>query len=220
MQGAARAGIEREELRLQVITLEKALAEADDERDAAAGGGTAAPASDPGPSGEILRSMLAVLRRTPFAPAPLRVAAQEAEAAAGAKAERPSGWARVALLDRDIGGLESLADELEEAGVDVKLASHPEELTLLLKTPEGRELDATICDVLAFRPDQNVAGLFRSWEKDRPGLAFYLSLGRESQPEVERAQRVPQSLTRGRLQRPLNRTDLLAALEPLRRRMP
>jgi hypothetical protein len=162
--------------------------------------------------------VLAVLRRTPFAPAPLRVAAHEAATAVGAKADRAPAWARVALLDRDIGGLESLAAELEEAGVDVKLASHPEEITLLLKTPEGRELDATVCDVLAFRPDQNVAGLFRSWEKDRPGLALYLSLGRESQPEVERAQRVPQSLTKGRFQRPLNRTELIGVLEPLRPR--
>jgi len=35
---------------------------------------------------------------------------------------------------------------------------------------------------------------------------------------VERAQRVPVSLTKGRLQRPLVRTDLLEMLEPLRRR--
>ena len=115
-------------------------------------------------------------------------------------------------------GLQDLAAELESAGIDVKVAGHPEEIALLLKTPEGRSLDAAVCDVLAFRPDQNVAGLFRSWDRDRPGLAFYLSLARDSPPEVERAQRVPVSLTKGRLQRPLARTDLLEMLEPLRRR--
>ena len=164
----------------------------------------------------VLRRALAVLRRTPYLPPPLRVAAQEAEATVGAKDQRP--WARIALLDRDSAGLEPLAAELEAEGLDVKIASHPEELALLLKTPEGRELDAAICDVLAFRPDQTVAGIFRGWEKDRPGLALYLSFSRDSPPEVERAQRVPLSLTKGRFQRPLNRLELMEMLEPLRRR--
>ena len=127
---------------------------------------------------------------------------------------------RVAVLDRDTAGLEPLAAELESAGLDVKIASHPEELALLLKTPQGRELDAAICDVLAFRPDQTVAGIFRGWEKDRPGLALYLSFSRDSPPEVERVQRVPLSLTKGRFQRPLNRTELMEMLEPLRRPTP
>ncbi len=135
----------------------------------------------------------------------------------GEKDERPGRWARIAVLDRDSAGLEPLAAELESAGLDVKIASHPEELALLLKTPEGRELDAAICDVLAFRPDQNLAGIFRGWEKDRPGLALYLSFGPDSPPEVERAQRVPLTLTKGRFQRPLNLTELMEMLEPLRR---
>jgi hypothetical protein len=169
---------------------------------------------------EVLRRALAVLRRTPFIPPPLRVAMQEADAAVGEKDERPGRWLRIAVLDRDTTGLEPLATELEAAGMDVKIASHPEELALLLKTPQGRELDAVICDVLAFRPDQTVAGIFRGWEKDRPGLALYLSFSRDSQPEVERAQRVPLPLTKGRFQRPLNRAELTEMLEPLRRPTP
>jgi hypothetical protein len=145
------------------------------------------------------------------------VAAEEARAAMGDEDDQPGRWLRVAVLDRDSAGLDSLAAELESAGLDVKIASHPEELALLLKTPEGRELDAAICDVLAFRPDQTVAGIFRGWERDRPGLALYLSFTRDSPPEVERAQRVPLPLTKGRLQRPLNRAELLEMLEPLRR---
>jgi hypothetical protein len=79
-------------------------------------------------------------------------------------------------------------------------------------------VNAAVCDVLAFRPDQNVAGLFRAWEKDRPGLALFLSFGPDSMTEVERAQRVPLSLTTGRFRRPLNRPELLELLEPLARR--
>jgi hypothetical protein len=157
------------------------------------------------------------MRRTPFLPPPLRVAAQEAEVAAGAKVDRKEVWALVVILDRDTPALEPLAGQLESAGLDVKIASHPEEIALLLKTPEGREMDAAICDVLAFRPDQNVAGIFRGWEKDRPGLALYVSFSRDSAPEVERAQRVPHSLTKGRFQRPLDWNDLMSMLQPLRR---
>jgi hypothetical protein len=241
-ESVARLILEREELRQQVTTLEKALGEVEEERDevrgeanrvasrlqaleAARRAGTdeavAGRAAEPPPgtsdSVEVFRRAVAVLRRTPFLPPPLRVALQEAEAAVGEKAERPGRWLRVAVLDRDTAGLDPLAAELESAGLDVKIASHPEELALLLKTPEGRELDAAICDVLAFRPDQTVAGIFRGWGRDRPGLALYLSFSRDSPPEVERAQRVPLSLTKGRFQRPLNRAELLEMLEPLRR---
>ena len=186
----------------------------------AATGSTAEAVPGSSETVEVLRRALAVLRRTPFLPPPLRVAVQEAEAAVGEKDERPGRWLRIAVLDRDTAGLEPLAAELESAGLDVKIASHPEELALLLKTPQGRELDAVICDVLAFRADQTVAGIFRGWEKDRPGLALYLSFSRDSPPEVERTQRVPLALTKGRFQRPLNRTELMEMLEPLRRPTP
>jgi hypothetical protein len=235
----ARHILEREELRQQVTALETALGEVEEERDEirtearrlagdlnaahAAGGGeetthrAAAPAPGSGETAEVFRRAMSVLRRTPFLPPSLRVAMQEAEAAVGEKDERPPRWLRVAVLDRDTAGLEPLAAELESAGVDVRIASHPEELALLLKTPQGRELDAAICDVLAFRPDQTVAGIFRGWERDRPGLALYLSFTRDSPPEVERAQRVPLTLTKGRLQRPLSPAEVLEMLEPLRR---
>jgi hypothetical protein len=142
---------------------------------------------------------------------------REAEVALGEKDQRLGRWLRLAFLDRDTVSLEPLAAELESAGMDVKLASHPEELALLLKTQQGRELDAVVCDVLAFRPDQTVAGIFRGWERDRPGLAMYLSFSRDSPPEVERAQRVPLSLTKGRFQRPVNQAELMEMLKPLRR---
>jgi hypothetical protein len=238
----ARHILEREELRQQVTTLEKALGEAEEERDeirseanrlahkleaaraAGAGGEMTGRTAEPPPGSsetvEVFRRAMTVLRRTPFLPPSLRVAMQEAEAAVGDRDERPARFLRVAVLDRDTAGLEPLAAELESAGFDVKIASHPEELALLLKTPQGRELDAAICDVLAFRPDQTVAGIFRGWEKDRPGLALYLSFSRDSPPEVERVQRVPLSLTKGRFQRPLNRADLMEMLEPLRRPTP
>ncbi len=237
----ARLIVEREELRQQVSTLEKALGEVEEERDEfhrestrlekrlhalgvaqpPAAGETAGAAAEPKPFSaetvEAFRRAVAVMRRTPFLPPPLRVAAQEAEAAAGAKDERKEAWARVVILDRDMPALEPLAGQLESAGLDVKIASHPEEIALLLKTPEGRALDAAICDVLAFRPDQNVAGIFRAWEKDHAGLALFLSFSQDSAPEVERAQRVPHSLTKGRFQRPLDWTDLMSMLQPLRR---
>jgi hypothetical protein len=241
-EGTARLILEREEFRQQVAALEKALGEAEEERDVirreagrlvdriksleaadrvradeGAPGGGAAPEPAASGSVEVFRRALAVLRRTPFLPPPLRVAAEEAEAAMGAGDARPASWLRVAVLDRDSAGLESLAAALESAGLDVKIASHPEELALLLKTPEGRGLDAAICDVLAFRPDQTVAGIFRGWERDRPGLACYLSFTRDSPPEVERAQRVPLTLTKGRLPRPLQPAEVLEMLEPLRR---
>jgi len=230
---------EREEFRQQVTTLEKALGEVEDERNLirgeakglaheleavrAAGASEKAtgPAPEPAPDSsetvKVLRRALAVLHRTPFLPAPLRVAVREAEVALGEKDQRLGRWLRLAFLDRDTVSLEPLAAELESAGLDVKLASHPEELALLLKTQQGRELDAVVCDVLAFRPDQTVAGIFRGWERDRPGLAMYLSYSRDSPPEVERAQRVPLSLTKGRFQRPVDQAELMEMLKPLRR---
>jgi len=144
---------------------------------------------------------------------------REAEQAVGEPAGRPKPRLRVVLLDRDFVSAEPLAGELEEAGLGVQIANHPEELTLLMKTPEARGIHAVICDVLAIRPDQNAAGLFRAWEKDRPGLAIYLSFAPDSPAEVERAQRIPLSLTAGRFRRPLNRPELLELLEPLARRM-
>jgi DNA-binding response OmpR family regulator len=130
----------------------------------------------------------------------------------------PAARLGVVLLDRDAVGLERLASELEAAGFGVKTANHPEELTLLLKTPEAQDVHAAVCDVLAFRPDQNLAGLFRSWQKDRSGLGLFLSFSADSSAEVERAQRVPSSLTAGRFRRPLDLKELVESLEALARR--
>jgi hypothetical protein len=121
----------------------------------------------------------------------------------------------VALLDRDAASVESLVDELESEGLDIKIANYPEELALLMKTPAARTLDVVVCDVLAFRPDQTVAGLFRGWQKDRPGLAFFLSFNMEDAAEAERAKRVPMSLTAGRLPRPIPATELVEKLKVL-----
>lgn len=164
------------------------------------------------------RVAAAVVRRASFVPPALRVSMEEAAALVEAQAERPAPWLRVALLDRDAVALEPLAAELEAAGLDVRLANHSEELALLLKTPDGRELGAAVCDVMAFRPDQNVAGLFRAWDKDRPGLPFYLSYNSENPAEAERARRVPTSLTVGHLPRPLGAARLVETLEALARR--
>lgn len=164
------------------------------------------------------RGALAVLKRTPFVPPALRVSIEEAEKQVEPKADSKAPWLRVVLLDRDAASLEPLAAELEEAGLDVKVANYPEELALLMKTPDARELHAAVCDVLAFRPDQNVAGLFRSWQKDRPSLALYLSFSADNSAEAERAQRVPNSLTAGRFRRPLLKQDVVEMLTPLARR--
>jgi chromosome segregation ATPase len=164
------------------------------------------------------RSALTVLKRTPFVPPALRVSIEEAERHVEPKAESTAPWLRVVLLDRDAATLEPLAAELEEAGLEVKLANYPEELALLMKTPDARDLQAAVCDVLAFRPDQNVAGLFRSWQKDRPSLALYLSFSVDNAAEAERAQRVPNSLTAGRFRRPLLKEEVVEMLTPLARR--
>jgi hypothetical protein len=137
---------------------------------------------------------------------------------AALQAETPQRGARVVMLDRDLGGLESLATELEQAGVEVRIANYPEELALLLRTPAGRDVVAAVCDVMAFRPDQNIAGLFRSWEKERAGLAFFLSYDPESSVEMERARRVPLSLTAAHLPRPLLAKRVSEAVESLARR--
>jgi len=165
-----------------------------------------------------LSGALSVLRRTPFVPPSLRVAMQEAEVLVAGGAEPVKPWLRVVLLDRDAASVEPLAAELEQAGMDVRIANYPEELALLMKTPDARELHAVVCDVLAFRADQNVAGLFRSWQKDRPSLALYLSFGTDKPTETERAKRVPLSLTAGRFGRPLIRQDVVDMLTPLAKR--
>jgi len=167
---------------------------------------------------EALQGALSVLRRTPFVPPGLRIAMQEARTLVEKGKEPKSPWLRIVLLDREAASVEPLAVELEEAGIDVRIANYPEEVALLMKTPDARDLNAVISDVLAFRADQNVAGIFRGWQKDRPSLALYLSFANDNPTETERAKRVPLSLTAGRFSRPLVRQELLDMLTPLARR--
>jgi hypothetical protein len=192
----------------------KRLEKAEKQKETAAGGGPEGGAEG-GKALETLRSSLAVLRRTPFVPPGLRLSMEEGGALVEEKDEAPERWFRVAVLDRDAPSLEPLADELEEAGLEVKIANYPEELALLMKTPEAKELDAIVCDILAFRPDQTVAGLFRGWAKDRPGLRFFLSFASDDPAEAERASRVPSSLTAGRFSRPIPGAELLEKLKVL-----
>ena len=167
-----------------------------------------------GRAGEALKLAIAAVRRAAFVPPMLRVSIEEVAALAN-PAPAPARRHGVALLDRDAVSLEAVAAELEQAGVEVRLANQPEELALLLRMPDAAGLDAVVCDVMSFRPDQNVAGLLRGWDKDRPGLAYFLSYDAQSPVEVERARRTPNSLTAGHMQRPLTVARLTEALENL-----
>ena len=60
-----------------------------------------------------------------------------------------------------------------------------------------------------------MAGLFRGWDKDRPGLSFFLVFNPNDPAEAERATRVPQSLTAGRLSRPIAGKELIEKLQVL-----
>jgi hypothetical protein len=167
---------------------------------------------------EALRVGLAAVRRAAFVPPGLRLSMEDAAAHMGPAAERQAPWLQIAILDRDPVGLDPLTEELEAAGLEVRIANYPEELGLLLRTPAARDLAAVVCDVMAFRPDQNVAGLFRAWDKDRPGLAYFLSYNSENSGELDRARRVPQSLTVAHLPRPLPKARVVDAMEMLAKR--
>jgi hypothetical protein len=183
----------------------------------------AGAAPDPQPAlGEraagALRTAVAAVRRAAFVPPLLRVSIEDV-AALATPAPRPARRLGVALLDRDVVALEPVAGELEAAGIDVRLANQPEELALLLRSPDAGAIDALVCDVMSFRPDQNVAGLLRGWDKDRPGLASYLSYDPQSPVEQERARRTPMSLTAGHLPRPLVAARLAETLDNLAKRL-
>jgi hypothetical protein len=174
--------------------------------------GAAKPAAD-ARGAEALKLAIASVRRAAFVPPMLRVSMEEF-ASLAASEPRPARRHGIALLDRDVVALESVASELEQAGVEVRLANQPEEMALLLRV-DASSIDAVVCDVMSFRPDQNVAGLLRAWDKDRPGLAFFLSYDAQSPVEVERARRTPMSLTAGHIQRPLTGARLSETLENL-----
>lgn len=165
-----------------------------------------------------LEVAVAAARRAAFVPPLLRVSIEEV-AVLVSPGPRPARRLGMALLDRDVVALEPVAAELEALGIEVRLAQQPEELALLLRSPDASAIDAIVCDVMSFRPDQNVAGLLRGWEKDRSGLASYLSYDAQSPIELERARRTPMSLTAGHLPRPLTAARLAETLDNLARRL-
>ena len=165
---------------------------------------------------EALKLAIAAVRRAAFVPPMLRVSMEEVASLAVTQ-PRPARRHGIALLDRDVVALEAVAAELELSGVDVRLANQPEEMALLLRV-DASSIDAVVCDVMSFRPDQNVAGLLRGWDKDRPGLAFFLSYDMQSPVELERARRTPMSLTAGHIQRPLTAARLTETLDNLAKR--
>jgi hypothetical protein len=167
------------------------------------------------------RAALDALRRTPFVPPTLRVSMAGAESALAedaAPARTAHMGIRVLLLDRDTPGLDKLAGELEQAGLEVLVAHYPEEVSFFLKTSEAKRLAAAVCDVMAFRGDQAVIEAFRAWRQDLPGLAMFLSFKADNPTEAERARRVPSVLTAGYLKRPLDCGPLVEALVTLGRR--
>jgi hypothetical protein len=185
---------------------------------AAAAPAGAAPLADDDAARAAINVAIMAVRRTAFVPPLLRVSIEEV-AALGGKHPRPARKIGIALLDRDVVALEPIAGELEAAGIEVRLANQPEELALLLRSPDAQAVDAVVCDVMSFRPDQNVAGLIRGWDKDRPGLSFYLSYDAQSPVELERARRTPMSLTAGHITRPLTSARLAETSDNLAKRL-
>jgi hypothetical protein len=167
-------------------------------------------------SGAVLTAVAAAWRAA-FVPPLLRVSIDDV-AAVAKLGPRPPRRLGIALLDRDVVSLEPVAADLEAQAIEVRLANQPEELALLLRSPEASAVDAVVCDVMSFRPDQNLAGLLRGWEKDRPGLVSYLSYDPQSPVEQERARRVPMSLTAGHVLRPLTGARLAEMLDNLAKR--
>jgi hypothetical protein len=100
------------------------------------------------------------------------------------------------------------------------VAHYPEEVSFFLQTPEAKRLAAAVCDVMAFRGDQNVIEAFRTWRHDLPGLALFLSFNADSPAEAERARRVPSVLAAGYVKRPLESGPLVESLVALGRRPP
>jgi hypothetical protein len=167
---------------------------------------------------EVFRSAFEAIRRTPFVPPTVRVWVGEAEGLLESKPAASVRLGRILLLDRDAPMLSGLAGELEEAGLDVLIAHHPDEVSLFMKTPEARGLTALVLDVLALRPDQNVAELVKSWRRDVPDLALFVTFRADNATESERAQRLPSTATSGYLPRPLQKATLLDAVAKLARR--
>jgi hypothetical protein len=100
----------------------------------------------------------------------------------------------------------------------VLIAHYPEEVGFFLKTPDARKLTAVVCDVMAFRSDQDLTTLFRTWKQDAPGVALLLSFRADHGAEAEKAQRVPTVLTAGYLPRPLEKNKVVETISGLSRK--
>jgi hypothetical protein len=167
------------------------------------------------------RGAVETLRRTPFVPPTLRVSFSDAEAVLGARegvGRRDGATAHVLFLDRDVPGLEALSRALEAGRVEVLIAHYPEEVAFFLKTAASRRVTALVCDVMAFRADQDLLETLGGWRRDLPNLPVILSFKADVPLEAERAQRVPVTLTAGYLPRPMELRALTDALAAITRR--
>jgi predicted nucleic acid-binding Zn-ribbon protein len=218
---------ERDAARSEVTELKGRVEALQRDLDASRSGAAAAPPPVASPgidpekwqrSTEVFRSAFEAIRRTPFVPPTVRVWVGEAESLLEARPSAAERLGRVLLLDRDAPMLTGLAEELEQAGLDVLIAHHPDEVSLFLKTPDAQGLAALVLDVLALRPDQNVAELVRAWRRDLPDLALFVTFRADNSTESERAQRLPSTATAGYLPRPLQKTAILDAVAKLSRR--
>jgi len=84
-------------------------------------------------------------------------------------------------------------------------------VSFFLKTPEGPRTAAIVCDVMAFRPEQDLLDLFRSWRRDVPALTIVLSHEADNPIEQERVSLVPPR-TAGRVAMPLSPEAILEAI--------
>jgi len=170
---------------------------------------------------ETFREAVDALRRTPFVPPTLRVSFAAVETLLGPEAPDRRAKPRttqVLFLDRDVPGLDGLARALEAEGVDVLAAHYPEEVAFFLKTSGARRVTAVVCDVMAFRSDQDVREALRVWRHDVPGLPVLISFRADTTLEGEKAQRVPSLLTAGYVPRPIELRPLLDALAAIHKR--
>jgi hypothetical protein len=213
VQGRESAATELEATQQRLTAAEQKLSEAPAEEPGAAAAAeaavaTGAPADWKAASDSVVGA-LAALRRTPFVPPMLRIAFGSVEEAFGVSvAASPT---RVLLLDRNVTRLEGVAAELEKGGLTSLIAHYPEEISFFLKMPEGDRTTAIVCDVMAFRPEQDLLDLFRLWRRDVPSLTIVLCYQADNPAEQERVVGVP-TRTAGRLPMPLTLDGVTAAI--------
>ncbi len=205
---------ELEALRARAAGAEARLATVESERLEERASTSAGKPEEADGAREAVVSALAALRRTPFVPPMLRVAFSSVEElfeAAPRVAEGTPPPMRVLLLDRNITRLDAMAADLEHGGIEPLLAHYTEEVSFFLKTPEGPRTAAVICDVMAFRPEQDLLDVFRSWRREVSALTIVLTHQTDNPLEEERVSQVPLR-TAGRLAMPLTPEAITAAI--------